>query len=69
MYGEEDETSLPTRERELKPSHAAVAVLRVESLPTRERELKHVQDAEDYTVGKSLPTRERELKPTSSERS
>ena len=54
--------SLPSRERELKPSHAKRKSSGNASLPSRERELKRRRDHRRYMQGRSLPSRERELK-------
>ena len=56
------DTSLPTRERELKRVCDFRAVPNVESLPTRERELKRAARNWVIQASRSLPTRERELK-------
>ena len=55
-------TSLPTRERELKPRLLGVRNAHAVSLPTRERELKLKDGEKARHAIESLPTRERELK-------
>ncbi len=56
--------SLPSRERELKPTPLLARPLPMKSLPSRERELK-LGVFLDFIVSRmSLPSRERELKQT-----
>ena len=55
--------SLPSRERELKPSSNIGCVEPRASLPSRERELKPTSGHRRRSPDTSLPSRERELKP------
>ena len=54
--------SLPSRERELKPSTIASTPKILASLPSRERELKQAGGNQMAEGQRSLPSRERELK-------
>ena len=55
-------TSLPLRERGLKPVHCFVTRISPQSLPLRERGLKHFAPTEIPALRMSLPLRERGLK-------